>query len=717
MMASFTDAEERSENIRDLVDALERASVTPTKQRTVKVSTIVDAICRHAFDHGLDQDALRRVVQVASRKTELDQTSVTTLIKNLYPSQQVPAHVVVTVVGGLGQGKGKPSPGTQNGLVKWLTMVRDIIEHHAILSRMYRVLFNMLDMISIRTSLCHLLSLITRRKHVQPFRIQQLLALSRGLGNEPALQGLLRVYRDYYPDIMIGSTSITRNSFPPQLDPEWQIRLIVIKETSIAARALNSEQHNGFRVARKGAKRGRASLIPDVHTFHANETSVTLEEIDSVEDFVDKLDRIELPGQLISILTDPLLQKFVALKPSVIATTRIQLWLSAFLEDEYKTAKSGNPTSTFLSEILDGLLEQTQYTKVLLPVVSDFLSEYLRVWDGISDVDAILGLLSFVSLQNFKDAHNTYFSKVEQAVVTQNPQNYERIIPFYTDVLRQWMNEASSKQPPPQNQFALSTGSQKMVNDLVTHVTNMSLSLIISVPQGSHLSLVSSILSFYELVSSSSKPNHIPIMLPSLYLTYLLVQDTSTTTLSRICGVIGNYKNAFDKHPVPIKDYYDPGMTNIFNWCLRDMFHLLWIPRALSFTTGKCIGMYCDPQLRHALNIYLGDLGRDYSIGPSFGIAVNPWLSSLSAITWMELEEVEVRKQGLDSDTVARHQGPISRLSLAALEKDGGITVGLDEYKVNVLLYLAKRGHGGIKELMFATASDLKKAVNPTRQA
>lgn len=126
------------------------ASTTPPKQRAVKVSGVVDAICRHAFDQGLDQNALRAVVQIASRKTELDQTSVTTLVKNLYPSQRVPADVVVTVVGGLGQGKGKPSPGIQNGLVKWLAIVREMIEDPTILSRMYRVLFGMLDMISIR---------------------------------------------------------------------------------------------------------------------------------------------------------------------------------------------------------------------------------------------------------------------------------------------------------------------------------------------------------------------------------------------------------------------------------------------------------------------------------------------------------------------------------------------------------------------------------------
>jgi centromere protein I len=83
-------------------------------------------------------------------KTSLDQTTVTTLIRNLYPARRVPRDVVVTVVGALGQGKGKPSPGTQDGLVKWLITVHEIIEEPHVLSRLYGVLFGMLDMISIR---------------------------------------------------------------------------------------------------------------------------------------------------------------------------------------------------------------------------------------------------------------------------------------------------------------------------------------------------------------------------------------------------------------------------------------------------------------------------------------------------------------------------------------------------------------------------------------
>jgi len=51
-------------------------------------------------------------------------------------------------------------------------MVYHLLENTAILSQTYGVLFNLLDTAAIRPQLCHLLALITRRKHVRPFRIQ-----------------------------------------------------------------------------------------------------------------------------------------------------------------------------------------------------------------------------------------------------------------------------------------------------------------------------------------------------------------------------------------------------------------------------------------------------------------------------------------------------------------------------------------------------------------
>ncbi|PSN68151.1 Mis6-domain-containing protein [Corynespora cassiicola Philippines] len=703
-MPSVAD-EERVADLHDAVEALKKASSIPAKQRVVKVSGVIDVICRHAFDEGLDSEVLRAVIQIAVRKTELDQTSVTTLVKNLYPAQLVPADVVVDIVAALGQGRGKPSPSTQNSLVKWLVVVHEIIDDHNTLSRLYGVLFGMLDTISIRTPICHLLSLITRRKHVKPFRIQQILELSRGLSNEPALQGLLRIYKDYYPEILLGSEAIGRNSFPPQPDPEWRARLLTIQEANVASQDSTAEQ-NGFKVMRKGAKRSKLAAIPDVHTFHATEASVTLEGIDSVDDFVGKLDRIEPPGQMISFLTDPLLQKYVELNPSPITTKRIHLWLATCLEEGYNAAKLGTEDTRYMSEVLDGVLRQTHYTKSLLPVVLEFLKHYLLVWDGTANVDTILGLVSYIPIQPFRDANAIYLTHLETAL-SRSPASLGKLINFYTDLLRQWMNCTVPK-PSERAQMALSTPEKQALHDLVLHVSEVSTSLLLSLPPAAGASMVSSVLSFYELLASSSKPFGVPIILPPMHLVSFLVLEPSTTTVSRICGIIGKFKTAFDQHPKPVSAYYPRDVTDAFNWCLRDVYNLFWISRALLAVPDKSFGLYCKPALRDSLTSYLGGIDREYAVATAFGLSTNSWLASLAAATWRSMEEEEVEQQGYDRSAINWHKGPVSQRSLDVLRRTGGVDVQWDTYKVNVLFWLEARGCAGVKDLMFATATELK---------
>ncbi|KAF1923756.1 Mis6-domain-containing protein [Didymella exigua CBS 183.55] len=693
----------------DALESLHKASQTPVKQRTVKVSGVVDAICRHAFADGLDEDALETVVHIAARKTELDQTSVTTLIKNLYPAQRVSGDVVVIIVAALGQGQGKPSPGTQDSLVKWLALVHEIMENANVLSRLYGVLFGMLDMISIRTSLCHLLSLITRRKHVKPFRIQQLLELSRGLGNEPALQGLLRVYKDYYPDVILGSASTSRKSFAPTPDAEWRERVRAIQETRTAADNPTSKQHNGFKVLRHGPKRTKASVLPDVHTYHAIESSVTLEGIDTVESFVEMLDRIEPPGQLVSFLTDPLLQKYVDLRPSPVVSARISLWLATCLEDQIASTALNAEDPALLTELLDGLLQHARYTKTLLPIVPAFLREYLATWNGNGNIEAVLGLLAYIPGSSFEDVYSEFLAPAERALLSNGISSYTCLAGFYTDMLQHRVAILAQEQPE-RRQPALSSPEQQFLKDSVSHFATFSTSMLLSPPSSIGAEVISSILAYWELLSTSSKPNVIPILLPPMHLVYYLMQSSSADVVSRTCGIIGSYKQAFDAHPRPVKHYYPSEVTDGLNWCLRDVYNFFWVARGLAVAEQKSVGMHCHSVLRSSLDAHLKRLDRNYAISHVFNLSHNAWLASMSSAAWHALEEEEIDRQGHNRATIKARNGPVTQQSLASL-KNGGISVdwdGADGYKVFVLNWLAERGLGGLRALMFATVTDLK---------
>jgi centromere protein I len=126
------------------------ASATPSKNRKSSISGPVDVICDSAFDLGLSLDSLTAIVHIITQPNELDQSTIGTIIKYLYPATKVTEDVAIRIVGCLGQGERKPPLPIQAGLLKWLIMVYDVLEGQAVLSSLYGVLFNMLDMLSLR---------------------------------------------------------------------------------------------------------------------------------------------------------------------------------------------------------------------------------------------------------------------------------------------------------------------------------------------------------------------------------------------------------------------------------------------------------------------------------------------------------------------------------------------------------------------------------------
>jgi centromere protein I len=110
----------------------------------------VGKVCSNAYEEGLSNAALEKLIDTITLPSHLDQASIGNLIRNLYPVSKVLNSAVIKVVGSLGHGRAKPSYTAQAALLKWLIMVYDILEDQRVLSRLYSVLFNLLDTIAIR---------------------------------------------------------------------------------------------------------------------------------------------------------------------------------------------------------------------------------------------------------------------------------------------------------------------------------------------------------------------------------------------------------------------------------------------------------------------------------------------------------------------------------------------------------------------------------------
>jgi centromere protein I len=342
------------------------ASVPP-KQRHTNVSELARQIASNGYQHGVPIESLERIIDVLTKPNHLDQGSITTIIKNLYAQEKIPPIITTKIVGALGPTHGKPSPATQALLVRWILLVYEYLEDPSHLSRLYPVLFNLLDMISLRRPLCHLLSLITRRKHVKPFRIQALMELIRNVGDdERELIGFLRVFKNYYPEIIIGDGGARRASFFfKHPDPEWSAHLKELQDSS-RERVLLSNGSTFQTVRREGFKRSKVeALIPDVQTSRVQSYHTSLEELRNVDDFVNNLEKIDLPNQMVSALRHGLAQKHILLAHPEGATVRLDSWLESFLRDELERAYTtvGDDPGA-LGYVLATAIDYVRFTKV-----------------------------------------------------------------------------------------------------------------------------------------------------------------------------------------------------------------------------------------------------------------------------------------------------------------------------------------------------------------
>ncbi|KFZ20172.1 hypothetical protein V502_03299 [Pseudogymnoascus sp. VKM F-4520 (FW-2644)] len=699
----------------DLKDGKSPAQI-PAKQRAVKINRTVERVASKAFDDGLSETSLDELVDIVTLPNELDQASIANIVRNLYPAAQVSDETLVKVIGSLGHGQSRAAFPVQSLLLKWLVMVYDSIRNPKILSHAYSFLFNLLDTIAIRAPLCHLLSLITRRRHVRPFRIQSLLELARRAGNEPPLVGLIRVYKDYYPDVIIGQLTAGRASVFTHPNPEWKARLAEIQE-EYAQKIVDEQQsrRDTFRVVRRGingVKRSRVSVIPEVHTSNAQETSVTLEEIENVNGFVGVLEKIELPNQLVAVMGDPLLQKLLQLKSTDAVRQRVDNWLMAFFEDQLE---GGGSSEGALLDMLASILEYTRFTKDLPPACAKYLHSLLEDWNGVTGRAVVLDLLSYTPIAPFEELYLSTFQPLEWAILDDTPTSQIDLLTFYTSIIRNWTSSLLSSTPP------AFTGTT--INALTTHVNVLALTIV----QTGHLQSTithHSILYFYEvmagLLSQPSLQAHVRITTPPSALVYTLHFAPSLSTFSRLCAILALYKRAFEtamSKPIPVRpdpsqgaipESYPKEYVNHFNGFLMDICNCLWRSRAFNTTDTNALGCLLPPPLLPKFTSYVSSLDTGLTLPSLFTLSYSPILCNLSISYLRELEDKA--DEEAEGGIKTRHAGPVTQKSLVTLGKEGGLQLSWADYRLGVLTYLERRGAKGVGELMYNTMKHLMTA-------
>ena len=121
-----------------------------SRQQDPHVQESIGTICGHAYQYGLSTLTLGATLEIILRSKNLSQAGRSQLIRSLYPVENVPSQLVCNVMAFLGQGGQKLAIPLQQSLLKWFILVYEALEDPSILSKLYNVLFNMLDITGLR---------------------------------------------------------------------------------------------------------------------------------------------------------------------------------------------------------------------------------------------------------------------------------------------------------------------------------------------------------------------------------------------------------------------------------------------------------------------------------------------------------------------------------------------------------------------------------------
>ncbi|KAL4793449.1 Mis6-domain-containing protein [Aspergillus venezuelensis] len=724
-MSSDVERDEvRPSNLSDAIEHLEAVAFVPSRQRYTDAGKLGKQIAEFAYESGVPPAALARLLKLLTRSNHLDQGTITTLIKNLYPSERIADKLITQVVCCLGPTKNKPSPATQALLLRWLILVYDFLENRSHLSKLYAVLFNHLDMISLRKPLCHILSFITRRKHVKPFRIQSLMELvGTSGGDDRELVTLLRVFKNYYPDVIVGDPG-RKGLFFKHPEPEWTSHARQIQQLN-----LGRAQGTTFQVVHRGlTKRSKVeTIVPDVQTSRVAHNRTSLEELRNIDHFIERLDKIELPNRVISALTDGLAQKYLFLAQPDIADQRLDDWLKAFLSDHLEYAQDFDDEGTeTLGYVLSLAVNYARYTKATPEAFLLFLEDYLPNWNGRNHRQSILELLEYIPIEDYDPLRNAILDPLEAAFLENTASSKAILLDFYSALIRQWGVKLRTEP------FTIEA-SQPM-SRLISHVELLASSILESPPEDTsdvvdagYRPSILSVLEFYltlaDLFSYAHLNGNIRIAVPLAPAVYSLVFHPVASVISIMNTILSYYKASFEESMVsetlqshtPADPLYSQQLVGLFNGYIMDICNLVWRNRALNSEDPNAVGCLIPPATITALTQYLRDVNErarkrnredafSYTLASVFSLSHHAALCNMSASCFADIERENDVK-----DDQPRLRKPVTQKALSALEKDGGIQMTWQDFRVRMLDWMDSTGGNGVSNLMRTTMKALRK--------
>ncbi|KAI8146316.1 Mis6-domain-containing protein [Fennellomyces sp. T-0311] len=612
-------------------------------------------------------------------------------------------------------------PAVVIALLKWAIAMYDIVDQPKELLKFYGAFFHYLPTASLRPSLCHLLYFMTRRQHVKPYRIQKLLEIAETVDYDAPLYGLLSVYKAYQPDIIMPMSQKATTVFEPPLphikDMCEQIRNIWNWEDMAEPdEALYRPQLiNGRSKRRRTKDDGTAFAVPDATTSTAVEPGVVvIRDVGNVTELAQSLDNLQLPDQMAAVLDNRLLQFMIACDPDETTIARISSWMEQVLNSLLRRRNGSPKMRQMFKEMLQKCIKMAHITKAHLPLIEKFLREYLKTWDGWENKDEIFELITFIKPASYAEINDAFLKPLYRIYSYSDVEWKARLILCYTEWFKNWAlldwkrhteRRDAEVDIEVDNLIWLFQGLDcnvdyfQTMQHFINHVDRIS--VIGLTQEDDHPLLQHAALSFFEFASGISIRHDIPeIIIPGASLIYRSFFSTSGMAMSRICGIIYQYKRAFEENDRKTGDWvtrHTSDYLDDFNTYVMDICSAVWRNQALGEPVPEKLPFSLTTEIT---NVYHGLCeSRGESANMALSLTHSGCLAGFSEQLMSEKED--------NANVLVRHDGPITVQLLKSLSERGGISISYMDYRVQLLERLKEGGFHGLHQLLYDCMTSL----------
>ncbi|XP_057380549.1 uncharacterized protein LOC130702935 [Daphnia carinata] len=306
--------------------------------------------------------------------------------------------------------------------IKWLTAVVQygVVESLADLAKLFNPLLQLIFISKYQAYICHLLYMIATPK-LYKFQIERIIRNVNIVGLTKPLAGLLGRLKSLRPDLVPQAVPYQSNvvSFPKA--PFSMCAGLFALSERIKENVENTNQITFFidSEQKRATKKMRLEIIPRVQHIYLESSLevdfqkiVPLSQLHSLEDILNKISTLRLPNHIGSLLNKREHHYALFLNFTPHMDGQLSQWLYLTLHYEFieKSPSQGREGKTLL---LDRIKEFQECTGRKLIAVYNFLSEYLRVWDGIQFSDQILQLLTQIPFLPYTDLYKNFLRILE----------------------------------------------------------------------------------------------------------------------------------------------------------------------------------------------------------------------------------------------------------------------------------------------------------------